>query len=381
MGWLNGLKPSETRRWVGQLADPARRERAAAELLRMGVEAVPELIEALRSPTPGLPPLAGQLLLQLGPTATPALTDALFNRHPELRVKVAALLGQSKDPRAIPALIRALRSQYYTVREQAARSLGNLLDLQALPALLEALKDPEPEVRAAAVTAAGRYCDPGTFDEMADLLLEDPQLEVRQAAAKALGETRRTEAVPYLMLALRDSFWWYERETAADALLEAIETIGQPAIDSLLEAMQDSEGAVRRFAAKLLGRIRDPRAIEPLGMALYDMHFEVGQAAAESLAGFGEAGLRVLGEAVQHPEAWLRLHAIHGLTLSADKRIVPALMNMINDPDREVVKQVIRSLGQLRDERALPALQAIAINRADRELSSLARDAIHTLKG
>jgi len=309
------------------------------------------------------------------------LTDALLNRHPEIRVKVAALLGESQDARVIPALVRALRSQYYTVREQAALALGNLLHPQALPALLEALKDPEAKVRAAAVASVGRYCDPETFDEMAELLLEDPKLEVRQAAAQALGKTRRIEAVPSLMLALHDSFWWYEREAGADVLLEALETIGQPAVDSLLEALEDPEGAVRRFAARLLGRIRDPRAIEPLGMALYDMHFEVGQAAAESLARFGEAGLRVLGEALKHPEAWLRQHAVYGLTLSGDKRIVPLLLNTLNDPEREVVKQVIQSLGKLKDPRALPALQAIALRRADRELSSLARGAIETLKG
>lgn len=361
--------------------DPAKRERAAAELLRMGAEAAPDLIEALRSPTPGLPPLAEQLLLRLGASATPALVDALLNRHPDIRVKVAALLGHSQDPRAVPALVRALRSQYYLVREQAALALGNLLDPQALPAVLEALKDPEPEVRTAAVSTAGRYEDPNTFDQMADLLLEDPQIEVRQAAAKALGKTRRVEAIPYLMLALHDSFWWYEREAAAETLLDAIEAIGQPAVDYLLAALKDPEGAVRRFAAKLLGRIRDPRAIEPLGMALYDIHAEVGQAAAESLARFGEAGLRVLGEALRHPEAWLRQHAISGLTLTGDKRIVPVLIKMLNDPEREVVKLVIHSLGKLKDARALPALQAIAIQRADRELSSLARDAIKAIKG
>ncbi len=381
MSWLSGSKSSDAQRWIGQLLDSSKRERAAAELLRMGAEAAPALIEALRSPTPGLPPLAGKLLLRLGAAATPALTDALLNRHPEIRVKVAALLGESQDARVIPALVRALRSQYYTVREQAALALGNLLHPQALPALLEALKDPEAKVRAAAVASVGRYCDPETFDEMAELLLEDPKLEVRQAAAQALGKTRRIEAVPSLMLALHDSFWWYEREAGADVLLEALETIGQPAVDSLLEALEDPEGAVRRFAARLLGRIRDPRAIEPLGMALYDMHFEVGQAAAESLARFGEAGLRVLGEALKHPEAWLRQHAVYGLTLSGDNRIVPLLLNTLNDPEREVVKQVIQSLGKLKDPRALPALQAIALRRADRELSSLARGAIETLKG
>ncbi len=381
MNWLSGSKSSDARRWVGQLPDPSKSERAAAELLRMGAEAAPALIEALRSPTPGLPPLAGQLLLRLGAAATPALTDALLNRHPEIRVKVAALLTESQDPRVIPALARALRSQYYTVREQAARTLGNLRDPQALPALLEALKDPEAEVRAAAALAVGRYNDPRTFDALADLLLEDPQLEVRQAAARALGETRHEQAIPYLLIALHDSFWWYERESGADALLDALEAIGKPAVDALLEALGDPEGAIRRFAARLLGRIRDPRAIQPLGMALYDMHFEVGQAAAESLAGFGEAGLKVLGEALKHPEAWLRQHAVYGLTLSGDQRIVPVLLNMLNDPEREVVKQVIQSLGKLKDRRALPALQAIAIRRADRELSSLARGAIQALEG
>ncbi|MFZ5909812.1 MAG: HEAT repeat domain-containing protein [Chloroflexota bacterium] len=381
MSWLTGSKSVEGRRLVGQLMDLSKRERAAAELLRMGAEAAPALVEALRSPIPGLPPLAGQLLLRLGPTATPALAYSLLNDHPEVRARAAALLAQGKDPQAVPALLQALHGEYYTVRQQAALALGNLRSPQALPALLETFKDPEAEVRAAAAAAVGRYCDPRTFDQMADLLLEDPQLEVRQAAARALGETRHEQAISYLIIALHDSFWWYERESGADVLLNALEAIGKPAVDSLLEALKDPEGAVRRFAAKLLGRIRDPRAIEPLGMALYDMHAEVGQAAAESLAGFGEAGLRVLGEALQHPEAWLRQHAVSGLTLSGDQRIVPVLLGMLDDPEREVVKLVIRSLGKLKDQRALPALQAIAIRRADRELSSLARGAIQALEG
>lgn len=246
---------------------------------------------------------------------------------------------------------------------------------------VEQLLDPSKRERAAAAVAVGCYCDPRTFAQMADLLLEDPQLEVRQAAARALGETRCEQAISYLLIALHDSFWWYEREAGADALLDAIESIGQPTVESLLEALGDPEGAIRRFAARLLGRIGDTRAIEPLGMALYDMHFEVGQAAAESLAGFGEAGLRVLGEALKHPEAWLRQHAVSGLTLSRDKRIVAVLLNMLADPEREVVKQVIQSLGKLQGRRAVPALQAIAIRRADRELSSLARGAIQALEG
>jgi HEAT repeat protein len=49
---------------------------------------------------------------------------------------------------------------------------------------------------------------------------------------------------------------------------------------------------------------------------------------------------------------------------------------MLDDPEREVKKQVIQSLGEVKDPQAIPALQEIASNRVDRELHMLAKDAI-----
>jgi HEAT repeat protein len=242
------------------------------------------------------------------------------------------------------------------------------------------LKDPELEVRVEAVKALGKFKNPDTFEDMADVLLEDAQIEARQAAATAFGGTSHPGAVPYLMLALRDPFWWYEREQAVDTLLEAIQKLGVLALDPLLEALSDGEGTVRRYAARLLGRLQDPRVLQALGLALYDTHFEVGKAAAESLAGFGPPGLKILAEALRHPEAWLRQHAIAGLALSGDQRILPVILDMLKDPDREVQKQAILALGALNDARALPSLQAIAVDRRDRELSSLARESIKAIQ-
>jgi len=379
MNWLTGSKLGEARRLVNQLKDETKRDRAAADLLRLGAEAAPALIEALQTKDQSLLPIYQQLLARMGVAATPALTHSLLNDHPLVRGRVAEVLAQTRDPKAVPALLGALRGEYYTVRARAAKALGAIGDKQAIQPLLEALSDNEPEVRAGALVGLGYFKDPGTFDRMADPLLDDPQIEVRQVAAQALGNTKHPQALPYLMVALSDPFWWYEREQAAEVLLKAIEGMGTVAVDKLLEALHDSEGTVRRFAATLLGRIGEPRAIEPLGMALYDTHFEVGAAAAESLAGFGPPGLKLLAEALHHPEAWLRQHAITGLTLSGDQRIVPAILEMLKDPEREVQKQAIQSLGKLKDPRALPALQAIAIDRRDREFSSLARGAIEAL--
>jgi HEAT repeat protein len=123
----------------------------------------------------------------------------------------------------------------------------------------------------------------------------------------------------------------------------------------------------------------DPRAIEPLGIALYDLHHEVGKVSAESLARFGVPALDVLVEALSHPEMWIRIHSITALSKIRDPRVTPFLLEMLNDPERDVKKEVIQSLGNLKDRRALPALQEIVANRSDRELHTLAKQAMENL--
>jgi HEAT repeat protein len=302
----------------------------------------------------------------------------LTSAHPILRGRAAEVFAISRDRSAVPALVDALQGEYFTVRSRAALALGRIGDAAAVQALLQALRDAEAEVRSAACLALGLFKDASTFDDITNVLLDDPQIDVRQAAAKALGNTQHPAGLPYLMEALHGSYWWYEREQAADDLLLAIEKMGTAAVSPLIEALQDKERTVRKFAAGLLGRLGDRRAIEPLGMALYDMHHEVGQAAAESLARFGPPELDVLVEALGHPEMWIRIHAIEALSRIRDARITPVLLHMVSDPEREVKKRVIQALGKLQDPRASAALKEIAGNRADRELYTLAKQALES---
>jgi HEAT repeat protein len=375
MNWLTGSKHGEAKKLIGQLTDATKRERAAQDLIRMGADAIPALIEALQTRDKNLIPLYQQILARI-PSATPALTKLLREAHPILRGRVAEIFGISKDHAAIPTLLDALQGEYYTVRSRAALALGKIGERTAMQPLLSALKDKDDEVRSGACLGLGLFRDPSTFDDITNVLLDDPKLEVRQAAARALGDTQHPAALPYLMEALHDSFWWYEREYAAGDLLSAIEKMGTTAVGPLIEALGDKEGTVRKFAAILLGKLGDPRAIEPLGMTLYDMHHEVGRASAESLAKFGAPAVDVLIAALSHPEMWIRIHSVLALSKIKDARIAPVLLQMLNDPEREVKKQVIQSLGELKDPRTFPALQEIASNRADRELHTLAKEVI-----
>lgn len=375
MDWLIGSKQGEAKRLIAQLADVTKRDRAAQDLLRMGGDTVPPLIEALQTKDLNLLSLYQQILARI-PSATPALTKLLATAHPILRGRSAEVFAISRDRSTVPVLLEALQGEYFTVRSRAALALGKIRDTKAIEPLLHALKDKEDEVRIAACLALGLFKDPATFDDITNVLLDDLKIEVRQAAAQALGNTGHPAALPYLMEALHDSFWWYEREYAAADLLSAIEKMGAAAVEPLIEALHDKEGTVRKFAATLLGRLGDPRAIGPLGMALYDLHHEVGKVSAESLALFGVPAVDVLVESLNHPEMWIRIHAIEALSNIKDARITPILLEMVNDPEREVKKQVIESLGNMKDSRALPALQEVVANRADRELHTFAKKAL-----
>ncbi len=154
---------------------------------------------------------------------------------------------------------------------------------------------------------------------------------------------------------------------------------GLPLSRPLIDALKDKEGTFRKFATSLLGKLGDPRAVEALGMALYDLHHEVGKTAAESLARFGVSALEVLVEGLSHPEMWIRIHAIEALSKIKDARVTPILLQMLHDPEREVRKHVIQSLGELKDPRSSIALQEIVSNRADRELHTLAKQALQNL--
>ena len=379
MDWLTGSKQGETKKLIAQLADPVTRDRAAQSLIQLGGEAVPQLLDALQTQDVSLLPVYQKILTRI-PSVVPALTNALSTAHPFVRGRVVEILAIIKDKSTIPALLDALKGEYFTVRSRSALALAEMGDAGVIPHLLPLLKDTEDEVRIAACVALGKFRAPSTFDDITNILLDDPKIEVRQSAARSLGETRHPAAIPFLMEALRDSFWWYEREQSANDLLAAIEKMGAAVVDPLIEALSDKEGTVRRFAALLLGRLGDARAIEPLGMTLYDLHDEIARTAAGSLANFGAAAVDVLLESLNHAETGIRENAVFALGRIQDTRVFPALIESLRDSQRSVQAQAIKSLGELRDPRGITSLQEIAANRADRELSALAKQVLESIK-
>lgn len=372
MDWFTNSKQSEIKKLINQLADESKRDVAARELMKLIPDSIPVLIDALQTSDLKLI-LPIQHLLALIPSASPQLIKTFQTAHPIIRGRVADVFAISKDKNAITVLLEALTGEFYTVRSRSAIALGSIGDSKYIPNLIPLLKDKEDEVRIGACIGLGLFKDPATFEKIADVLLDDPKIEVRQAAAKALGVSKHPNAVSYLIEALRDSFWWFEREEIVKDLLSAIENMGEPVVEPLIEALADKEKTVRKYSAIMLGNLKDARAVEELGMTLYDLHDEVSLIAAESLAQIGEASIPVLTEALTHPEMGVREHAVFGLGKIQSERVIPFLVEMLKDPVREVQKQAILALGNFTNELALSTLQEVVSNRSDREFHNLAK--------
>ncbi len=374
-------KRGNARKWIQLLTDPAQRGRAAQELLRLGPQAVDDLVLALASPQPEQAKAAEQILVRMGETAVPRLKEHLRSAPSPIRHRLPDLLGHIRHPSAIAALLEGARLPDPQMRAQVALALAKTGERQVVPALLTLVNDPEPQVRRAAAQALSTFPDAEVLRALQYRLLEDPEIEVRQAAAYSLGILQSPEALSWLIEALTDPFWWYERpEEVIRPLQQAILAYGAEAIEPLCELVRHPESTVRRLAVRWLGLLRKDQAMETLHLALYDIHFDVAEEAARSLANYGAAALNILQEAAQAMEMPVRLHALHGLTYLNDERALPLIAALLADPERQVRLRAIHALGERGDRRALAWLTPLAEQRADREMMIAARQAIQSLQ-
>jgi HEAT repeat protein len=157
------------------------------------------------------------------------------------------------DPRAVVPLIDALGDTHGEVREAAAWSLGKFGDRRAVDPLLKTLGDEDPKVREAAAWSLGKFGDRRAVEPLLKTLGdEDPK--VREAASRVLEE-------------LGEPLGRLIQSTLAGSREAGNELAGRKdprSLDALILSLRDRDGKVRRAAATVLGKIRDPRAVDGL---------------------------------------------------------------------------------------------------------------------
>ncbi len=257
--------------------------------------------------------------------------------------------GAVSEHGCVEALYAAAASQ----RWQAAAALGQhpMRSPEAVAALVDALVDPEEIVRWQATEALGRQEVGRVFDTLV-ACLDDSEPLRRAGAARALG------------------------------LLG-----GEAATQQLLPRTADPAPEVRAAVAEALGHVADPTALPALLPLLEDLDTRVIRAAAQALSRLEQPGAALpLAEALTQPGQPLlvRRALAAALARAPHPDAQPQLLAALGDPDPQVRGYAARGLGQVGNEAAHAALQALRADqsrliegtvaqRADRALAMLDR--------
>jgi hypothetical protein len=152
--------------------------------------------------------------------------------------------------------------------------------------------------------------------------------------------------------------------------------IGSSAVDPLIQALQDKDYQVRSRAAYALGLIEDDRAVEPLIKVLSDDDWVVRENAAEALGMIrDERAVEPLIKALLDEEWLVRENAAEALGKVKDGRAVEPLILATKDDDYLVRKKAAESLGEIGDLRAVEALKE-ALNDENSSVQSVAKEAL-----
>lgn len=205
-------------------------------------------------------------------------------------------------------------------------------------------------------------------DHLADLDSPDP--EVRQSAAYRLLLKGRV-AAPAL-IALVDTGSGNRRFIATQLLGK----IGDPrAVEPLIRQLQQAqETALRQVAAEALGKLGDSRVVGSLGDALEtEEEFVVRLAAVQALATLRHADAAVYEVALTDGHPQVRKQALLALVRFAPDDLEPHLLHLADDPDPGLRYLVVQLLGRF-GAAAVPVLiQALSDdNGAVREEAALA---------
>jgi len=194
-----------------------RKLKAAEEIRRRGVAALPFLLRQLDRREPMARQRVEDWVEQWGRACIPALIEGLATDQPDIQRNILFFLRLWPDPRVPPVVMRFLGNE----RLQAT-CLHTLGKQKATAALDDAIR-----------------------------LLRSPKELVRMRAAQALGRIGSPKAVPHLLEALNDPLWTVRRQ--AESALVALD---RPGALSLLDALPRLKPRALPHAVVALGRLK-----------------------------------------------------------------------------------------------------------------------------
>jgi HEAT repeat protein len=263
----------------------------------------------------------------------------LRSNSPDVRRKALESLDATENTRvrSLGLLLAGLGDEDAQVRCAAVKGLEQIPDDQAMVARITALQDPASIVREAAAASLGRLGDSRSFPQLVRLL-RDAHPGVRTAAGFALRSLGWKPAAG-------------EEQALFDVALghaRAAAFAGQASVKALVNELTHDTSFKRRAAAEALEEVDDPRAIQPLLLALKDPDTSVRVSAIHALSKdtSGNVTLQLL-ERFRDPEPCVRFAAAEVLAKRSEPALAPDFLGLLADPNFEVRLSAVQFLGRI----------------------------------
>ena len=231
----------------------------------------------------------GVMLDRLG--AVEAARRQAKSRRAVTRAEAGEFLGESGSPDAVRDLVQLLQDPDAKVRWAAARGLGRLGHPSAVPALLASIEGnvPVPVDVVAGAVAEIRECPVPLLRQG----LTSPSVATRALTVELLGRFQALVAADEVIDLLYNDPSVEVRARAARSLGR----MGSPrAVQPLLGCVEDGPVATRAQAIWALGEMGALEALPVLRTTVMEASHHLGELAADALAAMGPAGTQALGE-------------------------------------------------------------------------------------
>ncbi len=247
-------------------------------------------------------------------------------------------------------------------RRDIVRLLGELADEQ-IELTFEvinrmAMADEDPQVRATAIANLWECQDPGLVPHLLRALREDPDARVRREAAKSLGGfvyLGETSDLPgNTLLQIEEALLLaHDRDRDQRVRVQCLESLGfssRPEVQMLIQtAYRSQDPDWLRAAFVAMGRSADPQWVDILMMEIHN------------------------------PDPQLRLAAVRAAGELELRKLVPGLVDLLEDAYPPVRRAAIWSLGQIGGAIAEDMLTHLLESSEDPEEIQLLQDALDNL--
>jgi HEAT repeat protein len=204
------------------------------------------------------------------------LTPLLADPDPRVRANVVEALAAAEDPALVEKLWPLLKDSSTRARINTVLTIaaiqGVSTALESLPLIRELARGDE-KARSTATYALGHLPLDDSMDMLVGLL-NDPEPRIRCEAAQALGRIGTARVIPALIETLSGPPEL--RHDARRSLAALLKKCGASCIQQIAETALHSERVeIRSELADVLGRVKDPQAVEPLVKLLKDPEWRV----------------------------------------------------------------------------------------------------------